>query len=417
MNVLICGADGFIGRHLCEHLRAAGHRVLRGVRRPRTADDIAIDYTRDHSSADWLPRLTGIDVVINAVGILIETPAQPFAAIHTAAPGALFDACATVGGIRAIQISALGVDDGKTPYFRTKLAADTHLAALPLDWAILRPGLIYGIDGGSSQVFRLQASLPVIALPGKGDQALQPIHIDDLCACVLRLVESEPPLCRIYELGGAQTLSYRELLTTYRRAMGMGDARFVPVPMALMRLTARLAEYLPQRVLSRDTLTMLAGGNTTTDAAARQLLGKPPRPVEEFIPPAQAAALRHAAVADWTQPLLHIALAIMWLCGGIVSLLNQTESYALLGRIGLHGGIASLLLYAASMLDVALGVLTLWRPSRSLWLSQIGLVAVYTVLISVFLPQQWLHPFGPVVKNLPILVMLLALHANAGRRC
>ena len=42
---------------------------------------------------------------------------------------------------------------------------------------------------------------------------------------------------------------------------------------------------------------------------------------------------------------------------------------------------------------------------------QIALVVAYTIIITIFLPEQWLHPFGPVVKNLPILAAMAWLRA------
>ena len=73
MNVLLLGADGFLGRHLQIALETAGHTVRRGVHRPvRRTDEIAVDYTRDIDPDAWRGRLTGVDAVINTVGILRE---------------------------------------------------------------------------------------------------------------------------------------------------------------------------------------------------------------------------------------------------------------------------------------------------------------------------------------------------------
>lgn len=416
MKVLVCGADGFVGRHICDQLRAAGHDIARGVRCPCEAGDIAIDFARDHDPTAWLPRLADIDVVINAIGILTESPGQSFTAIHAAAPQALFTACAHKGGIRVIQVSALGVEQGNSGYFSSKLAADQHLAALNLDWAIIRPGLVYGIDGASSRLFRMLASLPLAGLPGHGDQPLQLIHIDDLCDCVLRLLESNAPMRRIYELTNGDTLSYRSLLETYRKAMGLGRALFIPVPLALMRITARLAELLPQRVLSRDTLSMLESGNTTTTDDAKQLLERNPIKTERFIPPALQSALRQEAVATWATLLLQLTLATMWIVTAICSLTQKEVSLDLLASAGISGNFSLLALYTAVTLDLALGLLTLWKPTQKLWLAQIALVLSYTVFLTLKLPQFWSHPFGPLLKNLPILAALLFLYASTPAR-
>jgi uncharacterized protein YbjT (DUF2867 family) len=411
MNILLCGADGFVGRHLAESLAAAGHCVVRGVRKPRLPGDVTIDFARDMDVDVWLPRLAHIDAVVNAVGILIETPAQPFSALHDRAPRALFDACVLAAVGRVVQISALGADRPLTPYLASKAAADAHLSRLPLQWAIARPSLVYGDDGASSRFFRGLASLPVIGLPGRGEQMLQPIHIDDFCACVLAMIEV--PGCRIAELGGPRALSYRQLLATYRRSLGFDEPLWLPIPMALMAAAARMSEWLGQKVLSRDTLAMLVRGNVTQRRDTEDLLGRPPRDPADFIVPARRQALRAESIAAWALPLLRVALAVVWFAAGIVSLefYPRPQSFALLASIGLTGTTASIALHAASTLDLAMGVLTLARPSRRLWQAQVLLICVYSLVIAVALPEFWLHPFGPMVKNIPMLAVLAFLCA------
>ena len=85
MNVLLTGASGFIGGHLARALRAAGHAVIE--ERRHTGDvpaAVQADFTRDLSARDWLPKLAGIDAVINAVGILREHGEQSFAGCSAA---------------------------------------------------------------------------------------------------------------------------------------------------------------------------------------------------------------------------------------------------------------------------------------------------------------------------------------------
>jgi nucleoside-diphosphate-sugar epimerase len=191
MNVLLLGADGFIGRHLVEALSEAGHRLHRGVRVSSSASgsgEVSIDYRHDLTVSAWLPRLAGIEVVINSVGLLRETAEARLDAVHVQAPRALFEACAESGVQKLIQISALGADErAASAYHLSKKAADDHLATLDLDWIIVQPAIVYGPDGASSRFFRLLASLPVLFLPGSGEQWIQPIHIDDLSEAIVRL--------------------------------------------------------------------------------------------------------------------------------------------------------------------------------------------------------------------------------------
>lgn len=419
MNILVCGAGGFIGRHLCDALEAASHRVLRGVRAVHGPNDIAIDYMRDLDADRWLLRLQGVDMVVNAVGILCEGRTAGFDAIHRDAPIALFNACMKAGVRRVVQVSALGGKDagGMTPYMRTKREADAWLMQSDLDWTILRPSLVVGTDGDSSRFFRAMASLPVIGLPGKGEQCVQPVHVDDLCAAIVRIVESPEYLRKVFDIAGPEVMSYRGMLETYRNAMQLPPPFWLPVPMALMHASAAVAAYLPQRVFSPETLRMLEEGSVAHAAILERILGAAPRGTKEWFAGIPSEALRADAVSRWISPLFRSMLAAVWLVTGMLSLglYPISDSLALLRQVGLEGGAAHAALYGAALLDCVLGMATLLVPGRLLWRMQFALVATYSAIITVCLPQYWLHPFGPVLKNLPILAMLVALDAGEAR--
>jgi len=112
--------------------------------------------------------------------------------------------------------------------------------------------------------------------------------------------------------------------------------------------------------------------------------------------------------------LIRYTLATVWLVTGVLSLgiFPQRESLSLLESVGLHGTAALLALYGSASLDILLGILTLIRPLPTLWRAQAILVVAYSVIITFYLPSYWLHPFGPVLKNLPILLLLWLLHEH-----
>ncbi|MDD5056794.1 MAG: DoxX-like family protein [Sideroxydans sp.] len=112
--------------------------------------------------------------------------------------------------------------------------------------------------------------------------------------------------------------------------------------------------------------------------------------------------------------LMRYTLAVIWLVTGVLSLgiYPQQQSLQLLEQVGLHGVAAQFALYASAALDIALGLLTLYRSMQWLWRAQAALVIFYSIVIAIFLPQFWLHPFGPLLKNLPILLLLWLLHEH-----
>ncbi|KVO04868.1 NAD-dependent dehydratase [Burkholderia ubonensis] len=419
MNILVCGANGFIGRALCARLEAGGHRVVRGVHAGRRAagpGEIAIDYARDVRPEHWRARLDGIDAVVNAVGMLTGRRGVTLDAVHRAAPCALFDACCGAGVRRIVQISALGVERGDTAYFASKLAADAYLQTLPIDFRIVRPALVYGATGASARYFRMLASLPVHVLPAGGRQLLRPVHVDDLAELVARLIERPAEGDRIVDVVGADEVEYREMLAIYRRAMGFPPAMRVSVPGALCGAAAALSGRMPGAMLTRDTWAMLRAGNTGELAASSAALGRPPRGLRAFIG-AQAVALRHEALAAWRRPLLTGSLAIVWIWTAIASAFIHPlrDSLALLAHVHLTGISALAALYAACALDFGFGVATVVAPSRRLWAAQIVLIVAYSAVIAVAMPGLLAEPFGPVLKNVPILAVLLILFAEEER--
>jgi len=409
MRVLVCGANGFIGSALCASLAHGGHHVLRGVRPPALEpEEIAMDFTRDVSVQAWLPRLRDVDVVVNAVGAL---PGARMQQIHAEAPTALFAACARSGVRRVVQISALGAAAlAPTAFLRTKHQADCALSASGLEWFVLRPSLVAGRDGASSRAFRVLASLPLIPLPGKGRQALQPVALGDLVEAVLRCLAASPA-ARTVDVVGPEPLTLAQMLARYRSVLRLGRPRWLPVPLPLVRAALRLLRPLTGVLASPETLRMLEAGNTASPERLSALLGRPPRPFAAAFESADAAALRAEAVCAWAEPLLRIALAAVWLVTAWVSLFvfPVWDSLRLLARVGVPAWGAPPMLVGAAVLDAVLGVLTLLRPSRMLWWAQLALIVFYSAVIAWRLPEMWAHPFGPLLKNVPIVVMLFVL--------
>jgi uncharacterized protein YbjT (DUF2867 family) len=422
MRILLTGATGFIGSRLAAALRHAGHDVIATRRRaPRGADAdsdgdseyVFADFSRDHSSDDWEPRLAGVDAVINAVGIIQERGTQTFDALHTHAPRALFEACSRVGVPRIIQISALGAETALTPYFASKHRADDFLASLPLAWTIFYPSLVYGDDGASAKLFRLLASSPLIPLLGDGMQRVQPVHIDDLVAAVVAALDDPSTARQRIPIVGPQPSTMREYLMTLRRSMGLRATWYLPIPLPFVRFVAALASTFRIGLLDRDTLAMLNAGNAADPAPVARLLRRPPRAARQFIDARYGRFIGIASLLGWLLPLLRYSIAVVWLWSGITSfgLYPREMSYAMLSASGIPPLLQPATLIAAAVLDVLLGVATLaLRRRRALWVLQIAVMITYTSILSFAMPELWLHPFGPVLKNLPMLAAVALLY-------
>src|SRR5574343_927901 len=146
MRVLLVGAGGFIGRHVCQAVTEAGHHVEPARRHPVTAWD---------SPQAWRPLLVGIDAVVYAAGCLRDRHdgvADLLDLLHHRAPAAVADACEAAGIPRLIHVSALC--GGLSAYARSKHAGEIALAGRA---CIVRPSLVVGVGGVSSRMLDLLA--------------------------------------------------------------------------------------------------------------------------------------------------------------------------------------------------------------------------------------------------------------------
>ena len=294
------------------------------------------------------------------------------------------------------------------------LPLDFMTESSPSRWAdALREARIEGV------VNCVGACLPVVSLPGGGRQRVQPIHVFELAECIVRLLE-QPSLARgVLELGGRASIGYHEMLATYRSALGLGEPLWLSVPLWAMRAGARVAELLPQRVFSRETLRLLERGNTTMTNAADALLGRAPAALAEGLvvtPPAPAFDLRVVLGAP-LERLLRWALAFLWLQTALVSAVLPHESgvLALLARCGLTGDAGTAALAFSCILNAALGFATLLRPGAFLCALQAGAIVGYTATAAWHVPALTIDHCGPLAKNVPLLacvVLLWLAHAS-----
>lgn len=419
MRILLLGAGGFIGRSILSALLAAGHEVTGVVRRSRglaeafpQAEFLEIDLAKALSPEDWAPHLAGIDLVVNAAGLLSGPDLE---AVHVAMPRALARAAGDVAARRIVLISAISArPDVATDYARTKLAGEEDLRRSGVNWTILRPSLVYG-DGsyGGTSLLRGLAGLPfAVPLAGEGDYPFTPIHARDLARAVVVVCEDPRFGGQVIEPVGPETLTLRELLTLYRSWLGFGRIRFVRVPLPFMRLLGRLGDLCGAGPIATNSLVQMIAGNAGDPELFRKTIG--------FSPMSLGAALRDrlAQVQDrwharlfFLAPVITAVLVLLWLVSAWLGF-TQGEGAArqVVAALHLPAAVAEPLRLGGSLLDVAIAALVV-LDRRGRWSTAVQLCAVtgYALVIGFALPGLWLDPLGPLLKNLPILA-LVAVH-------
>ena len=422
MRILLLGAAGFIGRELFAALSARGHRVVPAVRDSSAAPafsverPVAVDLNRDTRPEAWLPRLAGIDAVVNCAGILQGTRTQSIAAIHRDAPIALFKACEAAGVRRVVQVSAISAERAAgTEYAATKLAADDFLRGTSLEWAVVRPSLVYmrGAYGGTA-LFRAMAATPfAITVPGDGSQQFQPVHVDDVTRVVLLALESDRLVRQTVDPVGSQPIALRAILEDYRRWLGLAPARVIHAPMTLVRFACAVGDRIGGP-LNTTALRQLEHGNTGDVEAFTRATGIVPREWKAALAaePAHLQDRWHARIY-FVRPILRFTLAFLWLISAVAGVLELRGWAVLLAsQTPLAFGTALCILGLACLVDVAVALLILrrWKPP-ALAAAQVALIAAYSAVATLLWPSLWLEPLGPLFKNVPIAAAALALGA------
>ncbi len=281
--ILVTGANGFVGSHLVKRLRQEGLKVRAVVRTSAKAQALA-DLGAEVVSGDINdpPSLTaaaaGTDRVIHLVGIIQEAPGVTFTGVHVEGTRNLLEASKKAGVRHFVYQSALGArPDAKSRYHRTKWEAEQLVKESGVPFTILRPSLIYGPGDlftiRLSEMIRLSPVLPVI---GSGRSKVQPISIEDVASCIVKILAGGPHLGKTYEIGGPEQLTYEEVTKDIAGVLGVKRPT-VHLPMFFIGPMAKLAEtFLPKPPVTTDQLIMLQEDNVCDMRDIRESLGVDP---------------------------------------------------------------------------------------------------------------------------------------------
>ena len=252
----------------------------------------------DVTNAATLPaaRITDCVAVIHLVGIITENPAknQTFQTVHVGGTQNLINAVQSGGfGGRFIYISALGASKtSASEYSRTKATAEEIVQRSGLPATIFRPSIVLGPNCAFLQQMEELVKrppltpfpLPFVPVPGSGENRFQPVWVGDLCAALVSVLsKNNPAVNRIFDLGGADTVSFNELIEAVAKALGIKKP-LLHAPMGAMKFAARAMEaVLPRPPITVDQLTNLQTNNTGDISALREILGVSPLPFAEAL--------------------------------------------------------------------------------------------------------------------------------------
>jgi uncharacterized protein YbjT (DUF2867 family) len=265
MNLLVTGASGFVGGHLCRHFVERGHEVV-ALSRRGDAPAGTTPVRGDVASGEGLPEaLNGIEAVVHLVGIIRETGEASFEEVHLEGTRKVLAATARASVRRYLHMSALGAREGsKSGYAHTKARAEALVEASTLDWTIFRPSLIFGPgdDFFSNVMKNLVTGYPlVIPQIGAGQFPFRPVWIGDVARVFEQSLAKPKTIGKSYELVGPTEYSFVELVELVKRTLSVKKPR-LPVPVPIMKLVVPAMRILPKPPITKDELVMLLEGNT-----------------------------------------------------------------------------------------------------------------------------------------------------------
>jgi NADH dehydrogenase len=296
--ITVYGGSGFLGRHVVRALAKRHYRIRVAVRRPELAGHLqplgrvgqihAVQTNLRHAgSVEAAAR--DADVLVNLVGILSETGRQRFDTVQRAGADLVAKAAAAHGA-RLVQVSAIGADENSTSHYaRSKAEAERLVLEAAPSAVIMRPSIMFGPEDTFFNRFGAMARmLPALPLIGGGLTRFQPVFVGDVAAAIADAVDGKAKPGTIYELGGPQVFTFKELMqftldTIHRRRL------LISLPFPLAKFKAMFLQFLPNAPLTPDQVEMLRTDNVVSEAASRegrtlQAFGITPESIAAIVP-------------------------------------------------------------------------------------------------------------------------------------
>ncbi len=306
--VTVFGGSGFIGRHVVRALAKDGWRIRVACRRPDLAGhlqpsgrvgQIHAMQANLRFPASVAAAVRGADAVVNLVGILTETGRQRFDAVQGFGARVIARAAKEAGVKTFVQMSALGADpQSDSAYARSKAAGEAAAFEYFPEANVLRPSIVFGPEDDFFNRFAALARMsPVLPLIGGGETRFQPVYVGDVAQVVACALAGETTPGAIYELGGPEVKSFRELMEFTCATIGR-KRLLAPVPfsaahyMALGTEIAAMASLglFPKMLLTtRDQVRLLQRDNVVsaqaqTDHRTLEGLGIAAEAIETIVP-------------------------------------------------------------------------------------------------------------------------------------
>jgi uncharacterized protein YbjT (DUF2867 family) len=318
VSVLLTGATGYVGGRLLAPLVAAGHRVRCLARNPaflapRAPADVEIVQGDCLDRASLDRALAGIDVayyLVHSLGATSDFEEHERTAART------FGAAARAAGVkRIVYLGGLSNRGEKlSAHLRSRLETGEWLRESGVPVIELRASIILGSGSLSFELIRgLVERLPVMLCPRWVQSPAQPIAIEDVIAYLLAALDVPATEGRIFEIGGADRVSYAGIMKEYARQRGL-KRLFIPLPLLtpwLSSLWLGLTTPVYARV-GRKLIESVRNSSLVTDQSALSAFAIRPIGVRDAIARAMRYEDLEYATTRWSDAISSARVTPAW---------------------------------------------------------------------------------------------------------
>lgn len=293
--ILVTGGNGYVGSRLVARLVAEGERPRALVRNeasarqslPAEGVDVVVGDTTRPATLDG--ALAGAETIIHTAFITADRKQGPNANYYTTnveGTANLVAAAKRVGARRIIVLTGLGTRPANPgSYMQGRYLALQEVERSGLAWSVLGPSVLFGPHAAFFKgLADLIQQVPVVPMIGSGNRQFQPIYVEDVVTCLLKMArEPEQYDGKSIDVGGPDIFTYAQILDMLMETLHVHKLK-VPGPTPLAYLGAAVMEA----VLSKPPITVAAMGlfsfeNTTALDSVQRLFGFAPAALKPYL--------------------------------------------------------------------------------------------------------------------------------------
>jgi len=293
--ILVTGAGGFVGSRVTTRLAGEGEPVralardLERARKrlPASNVDLARGDTTKPETLD--AACAGVDTIVHSAFVTADRKQGPgvnYYATNVEGTANLVAAAKRAGVRRIVVVSGLGTKPSAPgSYMHGRYLAEQEVKQSGLGWSILGPSIQFGSGAaffnGLADLIR---QAPVVPMVGSGRRQFQPIWVEDVTTCLVKMVR-EPAAYdgKSLEVGGPEVYTYAQILDMLMRTLGKRKPK-LPGPLPLAALGASVMEaVLPKPPITRAAIDLFTFDNVTALDSVRRGFGFDPLSLPAYL--------------------------------------------------------------------------------------------------------------------------------------